>query len=158
MWLRKKPRRRKSTVTKHYQAHKEIARAVIIERVHHFNRHYGYRFNRVAIKNQRRCWGSCSSLKNLNFSYKLLLLPACLRDYVVVHELCHLEEMNHGPRFWVLVAEQVPDYRERVRLLKQIERGGTGVGRLERLLSGHECAYCTEDALQQDRTVIFDEP
>lgn len=148
MWYRRRKRvvqrrRRASTVTKHYLEHKEAARELTLARLHHFNQYYQYEWGRVSIKNQRRCWGSCSSLKNLNFSYKLLFLPACLRDYVVVHELCHLKEMNHGPQFWVLVAEQVPDYKERVRALKVIERKSVSVEALRQAVASHAgCEAC----------------
>lgn len=131
-WYRRR-RKRGSTVTKHYQQHKELARELILARLHYFNQHYQLEWRRVAIRNQRRCWGSCSSLKNLNFSYKLLFLPDELVDYIVVHELCHLAELNHGQRFWSLVAEQIPDYRERIRALKAIERGGMSARYLEQL-------------------------
>lgn len=116
-------RRRKTTVTKHYLQHKEAARIVIHERLNYFNTHYEFVYNRVAVRNQRRCWGSCSSLKNLNFSYRLLFLPAELRDYVIVHELCHLAEMNHGPKFWELVSQTIPDHQDRIQHLRKIERG-----------------------------------
>lgn len=102
-------------------------------RLMYFNQHYTLEWNRVAIRNQRRCWGSCSSQKNLNFSYKLLLLPSHLCDYIIVHELCHLQEMNHGPQFWSLVAETIPDYKERIKQLKQIERLGQSVQMLEKI-------------------------
>lgn len=117
-------RTRASTVTKHYLTHKETSRALIVERLAYYNQHYRLEWGRVAIRNQRRCWGSCSSLKNLNFNYKILFLPPPLQDYIVVHELCHLKEMNHGPQFWQLVAEQIPDYKQRVIELKTIERQG----------------------------------
>jgi len=134
MWFRlKKPKvypRKHSLVTKHYRAHKEQARALVQARLQYFNQHYGYLYGRVSIKNQRRCWGSCSSLKNLNFSYKLLFLPAHLCDYIIVHELCHLKEMNHGPKFWQLVAEEMPNYKQYVRELKTIESGGTSIQHL----------------------------
>ena len=126
MWFRKR-RKRASSVTKHYLEHKEAARALVLARLAHFNQHYNFTWNRVAIRNQRRCWGSCSSQKNLNFNYKLILLPPNLCDYIIVHELCHLQEMNHGPHFWALVAEQIPDYKERIRELKQIEKGSQSV-------------------------------
>jgi len=130
-WYRFK--RRSSSVTKHYSAHKEMARELVLARLQHFNLHYNLQWNRVAIRNQRRCWGSCTSLKNLNFSYKIYFLPPELRDYIVVHELCHLAELNHGAAFWALVAEQVPEYRQCIRSLKQIERGGSGIQYLERV-------------------------
>ena len=135
MWrvVRRKRKRRASSVTKHYLEHKEAARARILARLHHYNQHYNLEWNRLAIRNQRRCWGSCTSLKNLNFSYKLLFLPDHLLDYVVVHELCHLQELNHGPQFWALVAEQVPDYKNHMQELCQIERHGTSIAVLSKL-------------------------
>ncbi len=133
MWARRKRRRRLSSITKHYTEHKEQTRKLVQARLMYFNQHYGFEWNRVAIRNQRRCWGSCSSQKNLNFSYKLLLLPSHLCDYIIVHELCHLQEMNHGPQFWSLVAETIPDYKERIKQLKQIERLGQSVQMLEKI-------------------------
>ena len=129
MWYRRR-RKRATSVTKHYTENKEAARALILERLAYFNQYYGYEWNRVSIRNQRRCWGSCSSKKNLNFSYKLLLLPPHLCDYIIVHELCHLKEMNHGKAFWQLVAETLPDYKTRIKELKQIERLGQSVALL----------------------------
>ena len=124
-WYRVR-RKRSSSVTKHYQNHKETARALVHERLRHYNQYYQLPYNRVAIRNQRRCWGSCSSLKNLNFNYKILFLPEHLADYIIVHELCHLREMNHGKNFWNLVAEQIPDYDTRRKELRVLERGGLG--------------------------------
>lgn len=117
-WYR---RRRQSSVTKHYTVHKEAARALVHARLTHFNQHYNLLYNRVAIRNQRRCWGSCTSLKNLNFSYRLLFLPPELADYVIVHELCHIQELNHSPRFWALVAETQPEYKALRRALQQYD-------------------------------------
>lgn len=122
MWVRRRHKRRTS-VTQHYLTHKEAARSLVLARLTHFNQHYGYTWNRVAIRNQRRCWGSCTSLKNLNFSYKLLFLPPELVDYIIVHELCHLAELNHGSHFWALVAEQIPDYQVRRKALCSHARG-----------------------------------
>ncbi|PIR89389.1 MAG: hypothetical protein COU07_00620 [Candidatus Harrisonbacteria bacterium CG10_big_fil_rev_8_21_14_0_10_40_38] len=102
----------------HYKKYKEDARRLIHERVGYFNQIYDHSFNRIFIKNQKTCWGSCSEKRNLNFNYKLFFLPAILRDYVIVHELCHLEEFNHSPRFWGLVSRVFPDYRKLRRELK----------------------------------------
>lgn len=124
-------RRRRSSVTKHYLEHKELARVLIHERLEHFNNHYGFKYGRVAIRNQRRRWGSCSSLKNLNFSYRLLFLPPELSDYVIAHELCHLKEMNHSRRFWNLLAETVPDYEKRKQALRRYDRLATRNMKLE---------------------------
>jgi len=134
MWrLYRKRRRRASSVTKHYLQHKENARELILTRLHYYNQHYGLEWKRVAIRNQRSCWGSCTSLKNLNFSYKMLFLPDELVDYIIVHELCHLIELNHGRDFWALVEVQIPDYKDRIKKLKQIEQGGMSASYLEKL-------------------------
>lgn len=125
--LRRRRPRRASTVTKHYQEHKELARELVLARLHHYNQHYQLEWGRVAIRNQRRCWGSCSSLKNLNFNYKIYFLPSHLRDYIIVHELCHLRELNHGKNFWALVEEQMPDYRTHVRELRAIDKQGHSI-------------------------------
>ena len=117
--------RRKRTwpaaVVKHYAEHKEAARALCLTRLEHYNQHYSLTYNRVAIRNTRSRWGSCSSKKNLNFNYRILFLPSELQDYLIVHELCHLQEMNHAAGFWALVAEQVPDYKKRIAQLRALE-------------------------------------
>lgn len=100
----------------HYAFHKETTRALVSDRLPSLIE--GYRllgiefkpFGRISIKNARTRWGSCSSKGNLNFSYRLSLLPPHLSDYVIIHELCHLREFNHSSRFWDLVAMLDPDY------------------------------------------------
>lgn len=147
MWqFRARRRKRASTVTKHYVAHKELARSFIHERLVYWNQFYEFSYNRVAIRNQRRCWGSCSSNRNLNFSYKLLFVPPCLADYIVVHELCHLKEMNHGPNFWKLVEEHMPDYKERRAHLRRLEQRGTAAITLQEYAREHVCEACTRTA------------
>lgn len=93
-----------------YLKHKERAREFIVERVEYWNEQLGFRYGRISIKNTKRLWGSCSRKGNLNFSYTLLFLPLELADYVVLHELCHLKEHNHGATFWNLVALYQPQY------------------------------------------------
>lgn len=88
------------------------ARAIIAERLAHWNTHYGYTWTRLSIKEQKTRWGSCSRAGSLNFNWRLLLAPLPALDYVVIHELCHLKEPNHGAGFWALVAQTCPDYRE----------------------------------------------
>jgi predicted metal-dependent hydrolase len=95
-----------------YKKHKEQARTLVHRELERINIHYGFVYGRVSIRNTTSRWGSCSSKKNLNFSYRVFFLPPHLREYVLVHELCHLKEMNHGPAFWALVAQTVPNYRE----------------------------------------------
>lgn len=108
--------------TKHYKKYKENARALVHARLAYFNAFYAFPLRRVAIKNSKSRWGSCSKLGNLNFNYKLLFLPIQVIDYVVVHELCHLKEFNHSPKFWALVAQEIPDYLARRKLLRRLER------------------------------------
>lgn len=78
--------------------------------------------NRIAVKEQKSCWGSCSTRHNLNFNWHLMELSAEVVDYVVVHELCHLLHMDHSPAFWAQVERILPDYRERRAALKLVRR------------------------------------
>lgn len=93
------------------------------ERISHFNKLYNFRLNKINIKNQKTRWGSCSKKGNLNFNYKILLLPPRAADYIVVHELCHLKEFNHSRKFWNLVANAIPDYLELKSELKKLTIG-----------------------------------
>lgn len=121
---RRKPAKRKSGTSRHerekYQQHRESARKKISELLSRVNAYYGLQYGRVAIRNQRRSWGSCSQAGNLNFNYRILFLPEALQEYIVAHELCHLKEFNHGPGFWRLVAEYAPDYHKVRKELKSI--------------------------------------
>lgn len=95
------------------------ARKYILERVAYFAEHMGVTYGRITIRNQKTRWGSCSSKGNLNFNCLLMLTPAEIIDYVVVHELCHRKEMNHSGAFWNEVEKVLLDYREAVRWLKE---------------------------------------
>lgn len=117
-----------------YQKYKEDARQIIHQRLAYYAERYGFTFNRVAIRDTKRSWGSCSSKGNLNFSYKLLFLTPCLCDYVIVHELCHLRQLNHGPLFWQEVKKIIPEYVALMTALRNIERvSGTSLKALETL-------------------------
>lgn len=74
--------------------------------------------NRITIRNQKTRWGSCSSKGNLNFNWRLVMAPAEILDYVVVHELCHLLYLNHSRQFWQAVGGILPDYQKRRNWLK----------------------------------------
>ncbi|MGZ3680043.1 MAG: M48 family metallopeptidase [Ktedonobacterales bacterium] len=95
------------------------AKVVFAERLAQCNATYGFAYGRVSIKEQKSRWGSCSRQGNLNFNWRLLLAPLAVLDYVVTHELAHLKEMNHSPRFWQLVARGCPDYLAHRRWLRQ---------------------------------------
>lgn len=102
-----------------YLSLKEKARTLVLDRLAFFNKYYNLQYNKVAIRAQSTRWGSCSANKNLNFNYKVALLPPSLLDYIVVHELCHLRQFNHSKAFWGLVSETIPDFKERVGELKK---------------------------------------
>ncbi|HEV2592839.1 MAG TPA: M48 family metallopeptidase [Gaiellaceae bacterium] len=72
----------------------------------------GVRYKRLSIRDQVSRWGSCSSAGSLSFNWRLVLAPHDVLDYVVVHEVCHLVEHNHGAAFWALVAKRRPEYRD----------------------------------------------
>jgi len=101
-----------------YLKYKETARRLITERVEYFNQFYNFSYKRISIKDTKTMWGSCSAKGNLNFNYKLLFLSPEQRDYVIVHELCHLKELNHSKRFWDLVREQIPNMEKIKRELR----------------------------------------
>jgi predicted metal-dependent hydrolase len=99
------------------------ARAAILDAVDGWSGRMGVTYGRVAIKDQRSRWGSCSSLGNLNFSWRLILAPSEVLEYVVVHELAHLLEPNHSTAFWALVGRYCPDQHDRRRWLRQNGEG-----------------------------------
>lgn len=92
---------------------------VVHQLVAQINAHYGYKINKVFIKNSRSRWGSCSERGNLNFNYRIVFLPPHLQHYLVVHELCHLGELNHSPKFWARVAETFPAYKSAKKELQK---------------------------------------
>lgn len=90
----------------------------IRERLDEYAPKMGVSFGRVAIRDQKSRWGSCSQKHNLNFNWKLIMAPEEALTYVVIHELCHLIEFNHSARFWMLVKQQMPEYEYWKKWLK----------------------------------------
>ena len=97
--------------TPSFQVAKQEALTFVLNRLEVLNQAYSHPYKKVSVRNQKTRWGSCSTQGNLQFNYRILFLPQELVDYIVVHELCHLKEMNHSKRFWNLVAKTVPEYR-----------------------------------------------
>ena len=79
----------------------------------------GVDYGRITVRSQVSRWGSCSARGNLSFNCLLMLCPPEVRDYVVIHELCHRQQMNHSSAFWAEVERVLPDYREARRWLRQ---------------------------------------
>jgi predicted metal-dependent hydrolase len=91
--------------------YKNQARALLPSRIEALKSRLGFHPARVAIKDQRTRWGSCSSKGNVNLNWRLILCPPPVMDYVVIHELCHLKIHSHSASFWQLVASVVPGYK-----------------------------------------------
>jgi predicted metal-dependent hydrolase len=87
---------------------RDAARFAIATQVQHRATEMGVTYDRVAIRDQKTRWGSCSHTGNLNFNWRLVLAPPAVLDYVVVHELAHRVELNHSARFWRVVARYCP--------------------------------------------------
>lgn len=100
----------------------------IPKRVKYYAEKENFVYNKITIKNLVSRWGSCSTKGNLNFNCLLMLTPDYVIDYVVVHELCHLREMNHSEKFWAEVEKIMPDYQRAELWLKQ--NGGNLIARM----------------------------
>jgi predicted metal-dependent hydrolase len=103
------------------QWYRTEAAKLISERISKLSSQMGISYKRIFIRGQKTRWGSCSHKKNLNFNWKLIMAPEPVIDYVIIHELTHLKEMNHSKRFWELVAQNCPEWREHKKWLKQHE-------------------------------------
>ena len=91
----------------------------LIPRLRELAARLGLTVGRVSIRNQRSRWGSCSRTGAIALNFRLVQMPPAVADYVLIHELMHLQQQNHGPRFWRLVEHACPDYREAERWLRR---------------------------------------
>lgn len=98
---------------------KKEARPYLKEVADYYAGIIGVKYARMSIRAQKSRWGSCSKDGNLNFNCLLMLTPPEVRHYIVVHELCHLKEMNHSPRFWSLVENVIPTYKKQRAWLRK---------------------------------------
>ena len=119
------PRKTKAQIkaerAREYASLKKDAFRIATEKVNYWNTFYNFKFNNISIKNQKTRWGSCSRNGNLNFNYKIALLPDKLADYLVVHEISHLGQFNHSAKFWALVEQTIPDYKNIRKELKGVK-------------------------------------
>lgn len=99
--------------------YRKKARQQLEARCAYYAPRMGVDYNRITIRAAKTRWGSCSAQGNLNFHWKLILMPPEVLDYVAVHELAHRKEMNHSQRFWEEVEKILPDYRKRRKWLKE---------------------------------------
>lgn len=97
------------------------AAKLIKERADKLSARLGLTYNRLIIRGQKTRWGSCSHKGNLSFNWKLIMAPEPVIDYIIIHELAHLKEMNHTKRFWELVVEHCPRWREHKKWLNDHE-------------------------------------
>jgi len=99
--------------------YRRAARHEVVPRLDRACAAAGLRYEKLTIRGQRTRWASCSRSGAMSFNWRLLLAPEPVLDYVVWHEVCHLEVMDHSPRFWALLAGHCPDYREQSRWLRR---------------------------------------
>lgn len=125
-WIYKQVQRmennRRNQVIYSKEQEKELrqqARKRLTERTDYYKTILGVDYSRIRIADQKTRWGSCSSTGTISYNWHLVLLPDAILDYVVVHELCHLRQMNHSKDFWNLVESILPDYRSRRKWLKE---------------------------------------
>ena len=115
-FFRRKPRR--APVNAEVERMRAQAKAELPPRLAQLAARHGFTYNKVFIKNNVSNWGSCSSLKNINLNLRLVSLPEELRDYVMLHELCHLKYLNHSPQFHALLESVCPGHRALARELR----------------------------------------
>ena len=102
-----------------YEAWLKIsAKEYIPDRTFYLANAYGFKVNKITIRNQKTRWGSCNSKCNLSFNLSLMKFAGDIIDYVIIHELCHLKHMNHSEEFWTLVGSFIPDYKSKRKVLK----------------------------------------
>lgn len=101
--------------------YKNKAFEVISKRVKYYSGIFGFKYAKIRISNAEKIWGSCAANGNISFSWRLIMAPLTVIDYVVAHELAHLEHRNHSKRFWGKVADIIPDFKKRRKWLKENE-------------------------------------
>lgn len=101
--------------------YRQQAKRFIKQRADELCPRLGVTYGRLTIRGAKTRWGSCSQKANLNFNWKLMMMPEPVIDYVIIHELAHLKEMNHSKKFWMLVSEHCPQWRKRRKWIREHE-------------------------------------
>ncbi len=99
--------------------YRKEAERIILERLAYYEAFFIKKPKKVLVKEQKKRWGTCTGDNKLYFNWRIVMVPPALLDYIVVHELCHMEEKNHGKAFWDSVERILPDYRERRNQLRK---------------------------------------
>ena len=102
---------------------KAEARRFILKRLEEINKSGRFKYNRIFVRNQKTKWGNCSSKKNLSFNWRLIMTPLFVVDYLIFHELIHLEVMNHSKEYWLRLSLAYPEYKEANQWLKKFGGG-----------------------------------
>lgn len=105
---------------------KTLARERLVTASDHYAAALGRPYSRITLRDTRSRWGSCSSTGGLSYSWRLVMAPPEVLDYVAAHEVAHLEQMNHSPAFWAIVAALMPEFQTHRKWLRQ---HGTGLHR-----------------------------
>jgi len=98
--------------------YREEAFSILTQRCQFYAPKIGVLYQRIKLSNAKQRWGSCNPKGNLCFNWRLVMAPREILDYVVIHELAHLKELNHSARFWAIVKKVIPSYREAKKWLK----------------------------------------
>lgn len=102
-------------ITKLY---KKLATEQLLHRFKELANHFGFVYSSIELTSAKKKWGSCDTRKRIKLNFRLLMLPQPMQDYVIIHELCHLVEHNHSPKFWNNVAKYIPNYKQVRKELK----------------------------------------
>lgn len=117
------------TETVLFRVIRDLAKQVLTERTHALAKKVGQEPIKVVVRNQRSRWGSCSGRREISLNWRLLFLPPSLQDYVVLHELAHLQEMHHGAAFWALLRSYDPQARRHDQMLHKAGKELMSIGR-----------------------------
>ncbi len=107
-----------SLTEKQIKEYKKKAKEYFTSKTEEYSKIMNLKYGRITITSAKKRFGSCSSQGNISYSYRLMLYPESAREYVVVHELAHIKEMNHSKRFYDIVRGVLPDYKERRQMLR----------------------------------------